>query len=380
VSLAEHLVPEDDFVDLAMGRGAPAAIGRLAAGQRSLRAAALLFTARRSRPAAAAVEVISQVQRAAPAVGEALIAHPFLGSWAAQRAGPQTDADYLVGLALGGALGAGLDVDLVTNLSSGRLVLPGRGLVPVDPADAVTVRTRSGELVVGQAGRSRALPPVGGADWDMLRRAEAPFAVVIEDLDPYRNCFGHPAEKRLSPAAADRVRMLIGQAWAYLTAALPERAPTVAATVTTLVPLADPGQGGTSASSRRAFAAVGLHVPDDPRLLALLLVHEHMHIKLNALVDLVPLVNLGGEARYVAGWRPDLRSAAALLHGAYAHCAVTDFWRAAARLEPDWRLARDEADRWAAHTATALHTLALSGELTARGESFVGILRGALDA
>ena len=54
----------------------------------------------------------------------------------------------------------------------------------------------------------------------------------------------------------------------------------------------------------------------DAPALAAALVHEVQHSKLNAVIDIVPLVRPGvGHRRYYAPWRDDPRPPAGLLQG-----------------------------------------------------------------
>jgi hypothetical protein len=83
---------------------------------------------------------------------------------------------------------------------------------------------------------------------------------------------------------------------------------------------------------------------------------------------MVPLYR-PGPARYYAPWRHDPRPFGGLLHGAYAHLGVSDFWRVQGGLDevPDRGYARLEYARWSASTGQVIGTLLESGRLTAAG-------------
>ena len=69
---------------------------------------------------------------------------------------------------------------------------------------------------------------------------------------------------------------------------------------------------------------------------------------------------------YYAPWRPDPRPIEALLQGAYAHIAVTDFWRVRRHelVGGQARTAEKQFARWRMDTAEAIETLAGSGAFT----------------
>ncbi|MFC5887702.1 HEXXH motif-containing putative peptide modification protein [Kitasatospora sp. CM 4170] len=122
----------------------------------------------------------------------------------------------------------------------------------------------------------------------------------------------------------------------------------------------------------RPAVRVGGRLADETTLLALALVHEFLHIRLGALLDLVPLHQPNGAAVHHAPWRSDLRPIGALLQGAYAHLGVADFWRAepATGSGGERRRAEGEFARWRGHALSAGSTLLDSAELTAHGREF----------
>ncbi|MEV0487452.1 AAC(3) family N-acetyltransferase [Streptomyces sp. NPDC050508] len=201
----------------------------------------------------------------------------------------------------------------------------------------------------------------------------------LADRGPFREAHGHQLAEPLTAEQAQKWTQALRAAWAVLVQRHPWHAETIAAGLTTLVPLL-PNPDGTEVSSaaRRAFGAVAASLPDDPVLLALTLVHEFLHVQLGALLDLLPLHGPPTDARYHAPWRPDRRPAGALLQGTYAHLGVTDFWRTELASGAGGERPRREYNTWRAHTDAAADTLLESGELLPAGTRFVTELREAV--
>ncbi len=206
-----------------------------------------------------------------------------------------------------------------------------------------------------------------------------PLELRLADQGPFREAHGHELAAPLTVERQQEWTQALDAAWTVLVRRHPWHAETIAAGLTTLVPLL-PNPDGTEVSSaaRRAFGAIAASLPDDPVLLALTLVHEFMHVQLGALLDLLPLHGPPTSARYHAPWRPDPRPAGALLQGTYAHLGVTDFWRTELTAGTGGERARREYDTWREHTETAAGTLLESGELLPAGQEFVTELREAV--
>jgi HEXXH motif-containing protein len=390
-----HDLTGEDLEGIAAGYASGAVLGRLRDAQLSRRML-LLAGVRRvliregwAAEVGAALDVLRAAEQRDPGVIRELLLHPFVEVWGARmlrpgsgRSGPRPPISYLQELAAAAALRSGLDADVAVRAEAGVVTLPTLGAVRGAHATTgpAAVSTRSGGGFVDGPGWSAPLGADDSAWWP--RRTvnadglpEAGFA--IEDTDPYRDCYHRPATGRLAPADVDSLHGLVTKAWRIIIARHPRHVAGLAACVTTLVPLQIPVSGAASAASRRAFGAVGLCAPRSPETLALLLLHEYEHVKLGAVLDLVPLVTPGGTARYYAPWRPDPRPAGALLQGVYAHLAVTEYWRATCTAEPGERmpLALEEYAYWRRAVRAAAHRLAESGELTPVGRDFVqGIL------
>ena len=101
------------------------------------------------------------------------------------------------------------------------------------------------------------------------------------------------------------------------------------------------------------------------------------HIKLGALMDMLPLVEPSGKRGY-APWREDPRPMGGLLQGVYAFTGIVRFWSAQRRLAagPDDRLRADVLyERWRLAIELVTRDLLCSGVLTRDGTRFVTMLR-----
>jgi uncharacterized protein len=132
------------------------------------------------------------------------------------------------------------------------------------------------------------------------------------------------------------------------------------------VPLTQSPDGhAASGTARQAFGALGMALPAQAEVLALLLIHEFQHVKLGAVLDLFDLYDTSDTKLYYAPWREDPRPLEGLLQGVYAHVAVVDYWRRA--LERGDTGAAVHFARWRAQTWEAIGQLETSGSLTEPG-------------
>jgi hypothetical protein len=214
--------------------------------------------------------------------------------------------------------------------------------------------------------------------WAPIRRLtvggpDCPWSVAIDDFDPYRACYQWKPAPRLATQAADRLGELVDAAWRLIVREHPRHAAAIAPSLRCLVPLtAGPGRADVSAASRTSYGAVALGVPRDADTVALLLLHEAAHMRLWALLDVVDL-HTNTAALHYAPWRADPRPVGALLHGTYAHVAVTDFWRH--RRHSSGAAGHAAFAYWRAATWRATTELLECGELTNHGAAVVRALR-----
>lgn len=371
-----HRLPRDLFQALARGQGGATAIRALTDAQHSKHL--ILLTGVRTaaaaddRYAARGFELLAQVQRRDPAAAAAVITYPAVGAWAARTlrgAGPRAGADpaRLSAVAAAAAIRAGLPAEIEVPVTGGVVMLPSLGAAAASGEVAV-VRTSPAE--VRSAGQVVPLRP-GAPGWQELRRVRAgELDVVIDDLDPYRLPAADDLASRLSPAEAEAFGAELRDAWPVLD---PDAASEVAATVRVIVPYVTPPAGHVSSSSPETFGTVAMSRQPDRYSCAATLVHEVQHIKLSALLDLVPLIQPDDGRRFYAPWRPDPRPASGLLQGAYAFLGVTRFWRRQRHVaaEPEVRTRADaEFARWRSGAAQVNRTLLDSGLLSPAGQEF----------
>ncbi|MEV4122403.1 HEXXH motif-containing putative peptide modification protein [Micromonospora sp. NPDC049645] len=359
-----HLT-RSEFIRLADGRSDPASIRGLRRAQRNRTMLILKNLADTDDALAASAHLLGQVHRLDPAAADVLLDHPWLAAWAVDRVrhGVTGRPDYLPFAALAAAALTGWSDAAVP-------VTPYAGLVPV-PGLGV-LRRRGGGTTVTPA-------DLTGRQWTATRGwryadQSVTLDLRVDDLDPYRDCFGLPVAGRLPTRRATELERSVGHAWHLLVGYAPGHAAEVAAGIGTLVPLAGGARSGHSVTHADAFGAFAADVDLDPVDLAVTMVHELQHSKLNAVLGLVQLYEPSDPARYFAPWRPDPRPIGGLLHGTYAFTAVAEVWAALGAHPP---LATQAVARFAvvrAQLERALLELARAGSLTEAGRLWTDLL------
>jgi uncharacterized protein len=381
--------PVDELLDdLATGHGSTPTLALLAATQLSITRALLVACRDRAGPTAA-WELLVQLDQAAPEEVRVVLEHPFVRPWLVHRLDPSARSgvrpavDPLPALAVAVALRAGLPAvvhvpvraDTITLPTLGSLVLPGLG-----ESAEVTVLPDGFRVRGGNTERTVLLAPVElSADWRPAREVSIPGGrLLIEDGDPYRDCYGQSVASRLADPVARALGRTLTEAWRVVHRDVPAHAAALDGGLRAVVPLTpDPARPLRSATARHAFGAVAVTPDPDPETMAVLLVHEWQHAKLGAALDLCDLVEADRGTRISVPWRPDPRPPEGVLQGVYAHLAVTQLWQSRATRggEDD---ASAHADRYLAWTRDGVDALLASRSLTAAGERFVGQLRHAL--
>jgi HEXXH motif-containing protein len=402
----------DGFAELAAGQGDSSVLRTLRAGQLGkhlllLREVVRVAAELGGETAARAqlwFEVIATADERAPDLTREVLGYPQVGAWAVhclarlREAGAEgpADLDRLAAVAAAVAIRSGTPCRLVVPVSAGRIALPTVGTALLGSATSSTVPATSAVVVVGTSGTTITagapdeapggievvLPDDPGADgpgWLGLRRLEAAHAglrldVFLDDLDPYRDIHGLGAAGRQSAAEVAAWRANLVGAWRLLVEQDRQYAETMSLGLRAVVPLAgcQPGRG-MNATSKEAFGAVAISAPSGPLALAVGLVHEYQHSKLNGLLHLIDLYADDGSEHY-SPWRDDPRSLGGLLHGAYAYLAVAEFWR----VHRDGELAGTaefEFARWQEAIMRTVDALLRSGRLTPIGNRFVAGMR-----
>lgn len=355
------------FDSLAIGYGTPDAIAILRDGQLTKRKRLLQPILQTSSPA---VDLLLSAEQTATEV----LRHPHLDAWATQALRTPGDLGYLAQLAAAAAIRAGLSFTIDVPTTNGQVYLPTLGAATVGGSHATVTGSADGEVRIGAVRR-------GGDGWEPTRvvQLEPGFTLAIEDQEPYRDTYQWRPMPRLDAGTAERFAALLRAAWLILVRRHPEHAEAMRGLLRVVVPLIAPGSGGNvSATSRNASGSVAVAIPASAEELCLLLLHEFMHMKLEAVRDLIDLHVDGGDGRFRAPWRMDPRPVGPLFQGVYAHTGVTDYWRKRRATDARAVVALEFA-YWRLQSATAAQSLADSGELTPEGVRFVGHLGRTLD-
>ncbi len=354
---------------LASGYGDRAAVASLEEAQQTLRRA-LLAAIPRNAATAQAWSVIGQVDDASRRSLDEVLRYPFLRVWAAQCLRGGAEAGYLAAVAASAAIRAGVDAALWLPVRAGLVHLPALGSWLVDKtADCVRIDIHGGGYEL--AARGTLLP--------VRTLTAGTKAVVLDDLDPHRDCYGWPTASRLDDSQLQAWQRAFGAAWSLIERDYPAYAPALSAGLTAIVPLAPAERGRhVSAAARHAFGAVAIALPDDAAVLALLMLHEYQHVKLGAVLDLLDLSDPADTGLYYAPWRDDPRPLEGLLQGAYAHVAVADYWRVrcSARTDTEESIAAAAAFvQWRDEVLDVIETMLGSGSLTPLGQRFADGMR-----
>ncbi|MFG3409503.1 radical SAM/SPASM protein FxsBH, inactivated beta-hydroxylase extension form [Streptomyces sp. NPDC048142] len=251
---------------------------------------------------------------------DAVLAHPYTRTWligaledvqaGRGMTGPATER--LAATVAAAAVRAGLDLPVPVAYRDGSLYLPTLGTVVIgDPGErgaAVLRATGDGFLVRRQEGPPGALPAElriareepEGPHWRplrVLRQAPAP-ALLLDDLDPFRDCFATPATGRLTAERADAWAHRIAEAWSLLADAVPDQTAEAARTLTTVTPLA----GGAAEPGRHGPGALGIGETADGKEPALGLLSGFRRAKLRALGEVTDLYALDGTWEHRTPW------------------------------------------------------------------------------
>ena len=396
MNVAHHHMPPDLFGAMAAGGGGPAAVEILKRAQHSKHAlllAGVAVTAETSGHeqrilARRGYDLLAAVQSRDPGAVTSVLRHPSVGAWAhrtlvALRGGPaMTGATPggLAAVAAAAAIRAGVPAEIEVQVSDGIVMLPSLGAVGPVQAEMATVLNAAGRTEVVADGRRIIIP---GRDrdraalWHPLRPLRAgSLELLVDDVDPFRM----PAAPNLATAVDPALWSgVFGAAWALLDQHHRAVAREVAEIVTVIVPLTRPSAGLVSSSSPETFGAIAMSQPSDACTLASTLAHEIQHVKLSALLDLLPLTRPDDGRRFYAPWRADPRPISGLLQGAYAYLGVSAFWRRQRELTPEGGFdAQVEFARWREAAALVAGVLQSSGQLTPAGEEFVGRMMATL--
>ncbi|MET9659586.1 radical SAM/SPASM protein FxsB, inactivated metallohydrolase extension form, partial [Streptomyces sp. NPDC006510] len=180
---------------------------------------------------------------------------------------------------------------------------------------------------------------------------------VLDDLDPYRDCFAAPAAAALDDRAAADLVVGLGDAWALIEAKTPVRAREMAGRLTTLTPLT--GQAPAEPSvGRHGYGALGIAVDGSAEELAIALLRGFRRAELQALADVTDLYAADGSWEHRMPWREEPVPFSRLLADTYERMALGAF-------EP----------HCLEGVPQALDTLEGAAELTVSGKRLLDLMR-----
>ncbi|GAA1363280.1 aKG-HExxH-type peptide beta-hydroxylase [Catellatospora chokoriensis] len=321
-----------------------------------------------------AVAALAAAQTADAAAFERVMAYPWVGVWAARyvrSSADDGDRAHLSAVAGAAALRAGVPeaVPLLSVRPGGTIALPTLG------------------AFVGERHPRRVAPAdLTGTSWLPVRHVRLPctdggeWALATDDVDPYRDCHGSAAAERLDGPTWDTWTEMLRRAWDVIAEHTPLRALEIEAGLSAVTPLSSSGsRGGDSATNGDAFGGFAMSLVDDPYSVAATMIHEFQHSRLNALTDLVTLVDGTSADLYFAPWRRDARPLEALIHGIFAFIAVAQMWQAVRHVPTVEEAATRHFALIRAQLSRAARPLPLASGLTAAGRRLVAGLAAAVE-
>ncbi|MGW3734898.1 radical SAM/SPASM protein FxsBH, inactivated beta-hydroxylase extension form [Streptomyces sp. NPDC005148] len=313
------------------------------------------------------------------------LAHPYARSWLhdalsavhEERPGAGRVAWRLSSYVAVAVVRAGLDLAVPVAYRDGMLALPGLGSLRIDgPRDGTAhVRITDDGFLVRRAGDGRQSAferrivrrGAPGRDWLPVRRlggGGAPGAApgsaprwVLDDLDPYRDCFPARPAARLWQDEADRLGAGLDRAWARIAKRAPRHAAEMAESLTTVTPLNGPAPGEPSVG-RHGYGALGIRPDDSAEQLSLALLRGFRRAKLRALLDVTDLYAADGSWEHRTPWQEELVPFSRLLAETYERVALGAF-------EP----------HYLDGVPQAIETLERAAEITVSGKQLLDLMR-----
>jgi HEXXH motif-containing protein len=292
-------------------------------------------------PVDEAWELLIAAERADPEAVAALLSRPQVGLWSAHvlrrlrnKVADTTPAWFHIGqlhlLAAAAGLSAKLRFTMAIPLWDGIAVLPGLGTVRVPDAtewghgtlvadaSGLTVKTGSGAAHPVECEPIRILGDEVGS--------VAP-RIHLDDTGPYRGLEIPEHPDPLSESSATRWDKVFADAWTILERNHPHRARELSSGLSVITPRPAAYRFRPySGSVGEGYGAAIISEPHDAPQLAVTMVHEYQHSKLNAISHLAPLTDEDPSATCYAPWRDDPRPVSGLYQGVNAFLAVAEFW------------------------------------------------------
>ncbi|WP_433825490.1 aKG-HExxH-type peptide beta-hydroxylase [Actinoplanes sp. CA-015351] len=349
-----------------------------------------------------ALSLIDAARAHDPGAASRVLSDPMISAWINRvirrlHGSPEPSPDWradlgqMTAVAATVAAEAGVDGELPLEHRGETVTVPTRGVLTVSgEADRpLTLRVRSHELIVSDGNGGIVVPPASDSPdltdsptqrWHGLRRLSAPagdalVTVTLDDLTPYRDVFHAPATDRIDGEEFKRWRRLFTGAAGLLDRHAGNRTAEILQASRTVVPLRADGSGTLrSGTARHVFGAFGTTRPVSAAVMALTMVHEIQHSKLNAILELKPLFDSADPKLYFAPWRADPRPMWGLFHGVYAFLAAADVLNRM-RAEPAQEMAAEEQfARVRGQLRTAMNSLLSASSLTSAGYRFASVM------
>lgn len=341
----------------------------------------------------AGYRLLAEVQGVDPGAVARLLGLPHIGSWAHDclaclDKGSPPDFGYLAAAAASAAVRAGVGFEIDVPVRDGLVPFPGLGSLRVaDQAGWVRLISDGERLLAGghaEVACAALVPDDGSATavphWTgtPLVRAVADgqdWEVLLEIADRYLDCYALPMQVGLGAADITAWRCQIQAGWEMLVRHHAWAAGPIAVGTTVIVPLASRSDLD-SATSPAAFGAIATSLPPSAVSMAETLIHEFQHIKLSGLMDMLPLIEPGGEKGY-APWRDDPRPMGGILQGLYAFTGIVRFWDVQRHLATDadeFFRASVLYERWRLAGELVVGPLRDQGRLTPDGVRFITAL------
>lgn len=339
--------------------------------------------------------LLERAQFAAPGEVDAVLDHPYTGSWLSYtmrllRSGIAGVAPlwvhigYLHALSVAAAIRAGINFETAVPVWHGGAIVPTLGLIRLPDREtyaAAAIRGDAGTVEV-ELDATRILLPrelsTETAEWWPVRQlavsaAGRALSVHFDDVDPYRGSYEPIVHQRATEPEITSWHRLLPRTWASLVDCLPEFADAMSVGFDVVGPLPVMAHRPSSESNGEAFGSAMIGLPDDPHELAAMLVHEFQHIRLSGLTHITRLCHDDPTERLYAPWRDDPRPIAGFIQGIYAFAGVCAYWRALVA-RGGGRRARFEFALHRTSTWRAISGVLGDGALTEAGTRFVAAI------
>lgn len=329
---------------------------------------------------------------------EQILAHPYTGTWASYilrllrdpRSGGDDlwfHAGHLHALAAAAAIRAGINFETTIPVWSSRYaVLPTLGIATVAAPAGRRVTTVVGTekgIRVGEMVLPRNLAE-NTSDWTAIPCLVTPeinglsLTIRLDSVDPYRGIGDPIPPAPVTPSDVSTWRQLLDDAWPLIVRHLPELADGFPVGFDTIAPQPPKPHKAYSASTAEAFGSATIALPQDGVALAVTLVHEFQHSRLNGLIHITELYEDDPTERFYTRWRDDPRPISGALQGVYAFFGMTAMWQALFAENPDNRQAAFELAYWLPAVRQTSRALLDDPMLTATGRRFVTEMDAAL--